>query len=171
MGSSLAEIEAEHFNLCHVQGYATSMNATTQDGEVFNTQVKENIFSATRALNENMLRFEKVILSLVNEKEVKSIIYTTKHAPFSNSHVLASIKINVEIQMKDGSRINFDYEFNIADNRKLPLDLEKQLEIFIKAKIQKVEPPLFFGCVGEKRKRKSSVAEEDPILKSTCHKS
>lgn len=115
---SKSEIENQIWNWCHQVSCAIAQNAKAADGTPYNPQVPENLFAGTRVLNENMMRIENPVLQLLNKSKVKEIEYTAFHWIFTNSHMLADVRLEANILMHDHRSIKFSYAFSVDENRK-----------------------------------------------------
>jgi hypothetical protein len=113
-----SEIENQIWNWCHQVSCAIGQNAMTIDGKPYDPQVRENLFAGTRVLNENMMRIENPILQLLNKNEIKAVEYTAFHWVFTDSHVLASVRLETNILMHDNRSVKFTYPFSVDENRK-----------------------------------------------------
>lgn len=134
------EIESENWNLCHILSYGIAMNAQGKDGETFDTQVYENIYSGTRVFNENMMRIENVLLMLLNQNNAKTIHYMGLVSEFTDSHILASLQLNISIETHEGTIISMPVMFDVTDDRKLSQEASTAYYATIQSLIKQSAP-------------------------------
>ncbi|MDP1573833.1 MAG: hypothetical protein Q8L78_02700 [Coxiellaceae bacterium] len=113
------EVLKEEWNLCHLLSYGIAMNAKTDNGDTFNTQVFKNIYSGTRVFNENMMRIENVLLQLLNDHHARKITYLALASEFEDSHILATLTLKINIEAINGCVITLTLPFDVSDDRRL----------------------------------------------------
>lgn len=119
------EVNKLQFNLCHGLAFSIANNGVTKEGEVFNSQIAENILAGTRILNENMRCIEMIVLRLMQEKQV-TVEYAVTYSEFPGSHIYSDLTLSVCIVLNN-TTISFEYPFDVAENRKLPNEFSKTL--------------------------------------------
>lgn len=142
------EIKALNFNLCHLLSVAVANNAITAVGGQFNTQIKENIFAGSRALNEAVFPIEKTLLEFLEKNKVKEIQYMGICTPYEQVHAMAELVLKVKMITHDGKLVEFEKAFDPQETRFVSSEVTTALYAFVSMSL---DPN--FSMVKEKKER------------------
>ncbi|EKD45017.1 MAG: hypothetical protein ACD_70C00114G0006 [uncultured bacterium] len=138
------KVKQEKWELCHLLSYVIAKNAVDSKGRPFDTQIIENLFAGTRVLNENMMRLEFVLLTLLRSNEIHSLQFCAKPIALRNAHILKMLTLTMVITTHHRATLKFPFHFHaLKESRIYPRrDLPTCYAAFFRAIIKNsITPP------------------------------
>ncbi len=126
-----ADIKALNLNLCHVLSVGLANKAIMSTGGVFNTQIRDNIFAGSRALNVSMFPIENSLLDFIQRNEVVEIEYMGVCTPYEEVHAVHSLVLHVKMRTHSNSLVEFKQEFQPEETRMVSREVTTAVHAFL----------------------------------------